>query len=324
MPEQKENSFADRLAQAIEKKGTPCIVGLDPRFRDIPHSLIEECRSTHGETLEGIARTLFLFNKNVIDLVAPLVPAVKPQIAFYEQYGPAGLQAYWDTITYAREQGLLVIADVKRNDIDSTVAAYSQAYLGEVPFWNDTKQPLFNADAVTVNPYLGTDGIKPFLTDCSAFGKGIFILVKTSNPSGREFQNLLTADGIPLYLHVARKCREWGQHLLGKSGFSSVGAVVGATFPEEAASIRRELPHAFLLVPGFGFQGGKADDLTAFFSEGRGALVNSSRGIIHSYTQEPFKSSYGEKHYQKAVVEALEKMIEQVHRVVTPQSTTSV
>ncbi|MBN2384966.1 orotidine-5'-phosphate decarboxylase [bacterium] len=314
MKQQTVISFADRLFQAIEQKKTPCIVGLDPRFSNIPSQIREAARAEYGPTIEGIARALFLFNQAIIDLVAPLVPAVKPQIAFYEMYGPAGMKAYLDTVRYARSRGLLVIADVKRNDIGSTVAAYSQAYLGTVPGWDNSKYTLFDADAVTVNPYLGSDGIKPFLDDCATYGKGIFILVKTSNPSSSEFQNLLVHD-TPLYIHVARKCRDWGDALIGKCGFSAVGAVVGATYPDEAVRVRQELPQAFLLVPGFGAQGGTAQDILPFFRDGRGALINNSRGIIHAYTQAPYKDTYGEQYFEKAVVEALELMITQVRTV---------
>jgi orotidine-5'-phosphate decarboxylase len=301
-------SFSDRLLTEIERKGNPCMVGLDPRFEDIPESIRESCRRTYGETLEAIGRSLFLFNKTIIDLVAAHVPAVKPQIAFYEMYGPEGIKAYLDTIAYARSQGLLVIADVKRNDIGSTVEAYSQAYLGRIPVWNGQKQPLFDADAVTVNAYLGYDGIKPFLDDCRDYGKGIFVLVKTSNKSSADFQNLLV-EGTPLYLRVAQKCAEWGESLRGQGGFSSVGVVVGATYPSEGLEIRKVLPGAFFLVPGYGVQGGKAEDIRQLTVKGKGVLVNSSRGIIHAYRQKPYDTEFGEARFKDAIVKALATMI---------------
>ncbi|MFC1852739.1 orotidine-5'-phosphate decarboxylase [candidate division CSSED10-310 bacterium] len=307
-------SFADKLIAAIEQKGTPCIVGLDPRFKDLPAAITQQCLDEYGETLTGITHSILRFNQQVIDIVSPYVPAVKPQIAFYEMYGPPGVQAYLETITYARQKGLLVIADVKRNDIGSTVAAYSNAFLGRVPFWNNQLKPVFNVDAVTVNPYLGSDGIQPFLDDCQKYGKGIFVLVKTSNPSSSEFQHL-PVEGEAFYLHVARKCKAWGENIMGNQGFSSVGLVVGATFPQEAIQIRKLLPQALFLVPGFGFQGGKAEDMKHFFINGRGAIINSSRGIIHAYRQEPYARKYGEEQYQQAIAESLQTMIRQVDQI---------
>lgn len=306
------NNFADRLNQAIKDKRTPCIVGLDTRFNQIPDIIRETNRKIYGETILGITNSIFDFNREVIDIIADYVPAVKPQIAFYELYGPAGIQAYLDTINYARKKGLIIIADVKRNDIGSTVKAYSQAYLGIPPGWDNAPQkPLFDVDAITVNPYLGSDGINPFLNDCEHFGKGIFVLVKTSNPSSSEFQNKLI-ENQPLYLHVAEKCREWGKNLIGKSHFSSVAVVVGATYPEEAEKIRSILPNAIFLIPGFGFQGGSAKQLQPFFIDGEGGVINSSRGIIHAYNQKPYSSAYGQANYREAINAALQKMIKQV------------
>lgn len=306
------SNFADRLYNAIQEKKSPCIVGLDPRIEDIPHIIREKSLKKHGNTPTAVADAILAFNREVIDIVAPSIPAVKPQMAFYEMYGPAGMQAFIDTVTYAREKGLLVIADVKRNDIGSTVAAYSNAYLGKVPRIEGEAAPLFDVDAVTVNGYLGTDGIKPFLKDCQLYGKGIFVLVKTSNPSSAEFQNIEAA-GKPLYHHVAEQCKKWGEELIGENGFSSVGVVVGATYPEEAVAVRSILPQAYFLVPGFGFQGGDASKLKLFFSKGQGVIINSSRGIIHAYRQQNFAEQYGEKRYHEAIAASLEKMNQQVH-----------
>lgn len=313
MTEEKRTPFADRLLEAIERKGNPCMVGLDPRFEDIPHSILERVRTAFGDTVEAAAHALFVFNREIIDIVADRVPAVKPQFAFYELFGAPGVKAFADTIRYARQKGLLTIADVKRNDIGSTVAASSHAFLGRTSIWDGREEAMFDADAVTVNGWLGSDGITPFLDDCQRYGKGIFVLVKTSNKSSAEFQNLLV-DGEPLYIHVARKCAQWGENHVGSRGFSSVGVVVGATYPAEAEAVRAVLPQAIFLVPGFGFQGGKAEDLQRFCHHGSGIIINSSRGIIHAYQQKPWSVQFGEEGYRQAISAALDDMIDNVRR----------
>ncbi len=266
--------FADRLVAAIQQKGTPICVGLDPRLDQIPSFIKNEKILEKGKTFEAVGESFLDFNKGIIDAVADLVPAVKPQFAFYLQYGFAGVQAFEETCKYAQEKGLIVIADAKCNDIGSTAEAYAQAFIGET----------FDCDAVTVNPYLGYDGVKPFIEVCKKRGKGIFVLVKTSNHSSSDLQDRMTEDHLRNYEVVAHLLESWGADEIGKSGYSSIGAVVGATYPEEAKRLRELMPHAYFLVPGYGAQGGKAADVKACFNkDGLGALINSSRDIIFAW-----------------------------------------
>lgn len=280
--------FADRLAAAIREKGSRVVVGLDPRLDRLP----AEFRRPSKE-IDAAGRALCDFNAAVIDIVAPHAVAVKPQVAFYEQLGPVGMLAYFATLRYAREHGLLVIGDVKRGDVPGTARAYAEAH-----------SVAFPADAVTVNPFFGTDGMEPFLETARERGGGLFVLVKTSNPRSGEIQDL-PVEGKPLYLHLAGKVAEWGAGLMGpESGLSSVGAVVGATHPEQAAEIRAALPRAFFLVPGYGAQGATSADLKPAFTEGgMGAVVNSSRGIVFAWERDPYKGMAWEKAVEKAVVD---------------------
>jgi len=327
-------NFADRLMDEIDAKHNPSCVGLDPRFDSIPRRIKEECRRKHGETFEGIGACILEFNKAIIDNVKDQVPAVKPQMAYYECYGPAGVKAFMDTVDHARKRGLLVIEDAKRNDIGDTAKAYSEGHLGTVSFWGG-RRACFDVDAITVNPYLGSDGVKPFVEDCAAHGKGIFVLVKNSNPSSGELQDLLSisehpalrdiqrevgeagnarlSDVIglmsqadrtvvaPNYISMASRVAEWGADVVGERGYSSVGAVVGATYPGEARTIRQTLPSAYFLVPGYGAQGGAAADaMTSFNADGYGAIVSSSRGIIHAYQTDQFKNRFKEDEFDRA------------------------
>ena len=300
------NNFADRLVAEIEAKGTPAVVGIDPRYELLPMPL----RRRHDEkrgSLRSLVSTIKDFSCEVIDIVAPLVPAVKPQIAFFEMYGWVGIQAYIEVARYAHRAGLLVIGDVKRSDIGSTAEAYAVGHLGQVAV-SGRLTDLWHEDAITVNPYLGTDGIEPFLQEVNERGKGIFVLTRTSNPSGAEIQNL-DAEGRPVYLHVASLVEKWGAASVGTKGFSSVGAVVGATQPEEAAQIRAALPNAMFLVPGYGAQGATVEDLRPCFRpDGLGAVVNSSRGVIFAYRRKPFDETYGERQWQQAVEAAAKEM----------------
>lgn len=256
--------FTDRLITAIKQKGAPICVGLDPRLEQIPNFIKK------GKSSEAAAEAILEFNKGIIDAVHDLVPAVKPQFAFYIQYGFSGVWAFEETCKYAQEKGLIVIADAKCNDIGSTAEAYARAFLGEM-----------NCDAVTVNPYLGYDGIKPFIEVCKKRGKGIFVLVKTSNKSSGDLQDRMTEDKLRNYEIMAQLLESWGADEIGESGYSSIGAVVGATFPAEAKKLRQLMPHAYFLVPGFGAQGATAADVKACFNkDGLGALINSSRDII--------------------------------------------
>ncbi len=296
----------DRMVEAIQKKGTPICVGLDPQMSFLPEHLTDAAYAQCGETLEGVAEAIWQFNKAIVDAVEDLVPVVKPQIAMYERYGIPGLEAYRKTVEYCRQKGLIVIGDVKRGDIGSTSAAYAAAHLGQVIVGSKQYAP-FDEDSCTVNPYLGSDGVAPFLQECASWEKGIFVLVKTSNPSSGEFQDRLvqTDDGKmrPLYELVGEKVNEWGSDpaLIGKSGYSEVGAVVGATYPEMGEVLRKIMPKSFILVPGYGAQGGTGKDLVPFFNEdGLGAIVNSSRGIIAAYKKMPYVETYGEEAFADA------------------------
>lgn len=292
----------NRLVNQIKQTNAPIVVGLDPQLGFLPEQIMKRAFSEHGETLEGVAEAIFEFNCGIVDAVADLIPAVKPQIAMYEQYGIPGLIAYEKTVTYCQNKGLIVIGDVKRGDIGSTSASYAAAHLGSVKIGENTFAP-FHEDFTTVNPYLGSDGIKPFLEVCEAENKGIFILVKTSNPSSGEFQDRLI-DGRPLYEWVGEKVNEWGG-APEACGYNAVGAVVGATYPEMGKTLRKIMPHSFILVPGYGAQGGKGKDLVPFFNEdGLGAIVNSSRGIIAAYKQEAY-AKFGAEHYADAARQAV-------------------
>ena len=271
------SNFADRLCAAVLRCGNPAVVGLDPRLELMPPFLLEQARYAEQPVRAAIRR----FHQIVLDEAAGRVAAVKPQIAFFEQYGLPGLEAFADTLDMARERGLLVIADAKRNDIDSTAAAYASAFLGAADVFGSS-MPAFDADALTVTPYLGQDTLEPFVAACREHGKGIFVLVKTSNPGSGDLQDLVTQDGRTVAERVADMVAETGATMLGESGYSSVGAVVGATYPEQARTLRARMPHAIILVPGYGAQGGgAADALPNFDARGMGAVVNASRAITY-------------------------------------------
>ena len=276
----------DRLITKIAQTQNPTVAGLDPKLAYIPSYIKEECFAKYGKTLEGAAAALLEFNKGLIDALCDIVPAVKPQAAYYEMYGWQGVKALHDTIAYAQEKGMFVITDGKRNDIGATMEAYATAHLGEVEVEGESFAP-FGADALTVNGYLGTDGIKPLLKVCNEKDAGIFVLVKTSNPSSGELQDRELADGDTIYRAMGKMCESWGEELPGKYGYSGVGAVVGATYPAQLEELRKAMPHTFFLVPGYGAQGGAADDVApAFDKRGLGAIVNSSRGIMCAWQKE--------------------------------------
>ncbi|MBN2087036.1 orotidine-5'-phosphate decarboxylase [Candidatus Peregrinibacteria bacterium] len=278
-------NFADRLTNRISDLANPTVVGLDPRLSQIPEFITEDAIDEFGETFEAAANAILEFNKGIIDAISDIVPAVKPQIAFYECYGHYGLWAYEETTKYAQEKGMLVIGDAKRNDIGSTAKAYAEGHLGLVDLFGESI-PSINTDALTVTPYLGSDGILPFTKVCAEQGKGIFVLVRTSNPSSDEIQSQPLGDYL-MDEHVANLVEGWGRDLIGDNGFSSVGAVVGATYPEEARVLRNVMPNQIFLVPGYGAQGGGAEDVRPCFHEnGTGAIVNSSRGIIFAYEKD--------------------------------------
>lgn len=299
----------NRLVEKIKKTNAPIVVGLDPMLDYIPTHVLQKSFSEFGETLEGAADAVWQFNKAIIDTTYDLIPAVKPQIAMYEQFGVEGLRAFQKTVDYCHEKDLVVIGDIKRGDIGSTSAAYAVGHLGKVKVGQNSYK-VFDEDFVTVNPYLGTDGIKPFVDICKEEDKGIFILVKTSNPSSGEFQDRLI-DGKPLYEHVAEKVALWGEGHMGKE-YSNIGAVVGATYPEIGKVLRKVMPKTFILVPGYGAQGGTGKDLTHYFNEdGLGAIVNSSRGIIAAYKQEKY-AGFGVGNFADASRQAVIDMTEDI------------
>lgn len=275
----------DRLIENIKATGNPTVAGLDPKLDYIPHEIKSKAFAEHGVTLEGASEALYQFNCGLIDALCDIVPAVKPQCAYYEMYGWNGMRALERTISYAQEKGMFVIVDGKRNDIGSTMEAYTKAFLGETEVLNETYEA-FHADALTVNGYLGSDGITPLFSACREKDKGIFVLVKTSNPSSGELQNQLIGE-VPVYGEMGNWCEEWGERLPGKYGYSGVGAVVGATYPEQLEELRGALPHTFFLVPGYGAQGGSAKSVApAFDQNGLGAIINSSRALMCAYQRE--------------------------------------
>lgn len=290
----------DRLIDEIIKKDNPSVVGLDPTLQMLPEGMKAKYFAEYGKTSEAAAKMFIEFNKNIINAIADIVPAVKPQVAMYEKFGEPGIHAYNETCRYAAEKGLVVIGDIKRGDISSTASAYA-AHLDGAEI-DDVREETWWEDSVTVNPYLGTDGIKPFTDACAAADKGIFVLVRTSNPSSSELQMLDLADGRKVYEAVGQLVEDWGKGLVGKHGYSEVGAVVGATHKEEGEHLRASLPHTFFLVPGYGAQGGTADDVVGFFdANGLGAIISSSRGITAAYKK---LEGYGEENYAEAAAAA--------------------
>lgn len=294
----------DRLIAAIRKKQNPTVAGLDPKLSYIPDFIKSASFAQYGETLAGAADAILTFNRGLIDALAPVVPAVKPQCAYYEQYGWQGMRALYETIRYAREKGLYVITDGKRNDIGATMEVYGQAHLGTTETGGQAV-PAFDGDALTVNPYLGTDGIAPLLPVCKARDRSIFVLVKTSNPSSGELQDRKLEDGRTLYATVGALCETWGEDTRGTDGYSRVGAVVGATYPAQLRELRAALPHTFFLVPGYGAQGGGAKDVApAFDNKGLGAIVNASRSILTAWQ----KVGAAQADYAKAAAEEAVRM----------------
>jgi len=307
--------FIDRLLEKIIERRNPAVIGLDPLIEYVPQSIREKYSLIYGNTLKACAEAILEFNKRLLDAVCDIIPAVKPQSAYYEMYGSEGIRTLIETIRYAREKGFVVIVDAKRNDIGSTSAAYSSAYLGRTDIGSGISQPVFNADALTVNGYLGVDGIKPMLECCDKYGKGIFVLVKTSNPSSVQLQDIVTDDGRRVYEVMADLVNEWGTGLIGKYGYSSVGAVVGATWPEQLKSLRGRMPHAFFLVPGYGAQGGSAADAAAAFdSNGLGAVINASRSLMCAYKLERWNKSFTHEEFADACREEAIMMKKELER----------
>ena len=301
-----------QLIEKIQKTKAPICVGLDPMLSYVPEHIQAAAFAQYGETLEGAAEAIWQFNKEIVDHTFDLIPAVKPQIAMYEQFGIEGLKVYKRTVDYCKEKGRVVIGDAKRGDIGSTSAAYATGHIGSVQVGSKTYSG-FDTDFLTVNPYLGTDGVKPFVDVCNSHDRGLFVLVKTSNPSSGEFQDRLI-DGRPLYEWVAEKVVEWGNASMD-GDYSNVGAVVGATYPEMSRILRNLMPHTYFLVPGYGAQGGTAEDLKHCFNkDGLGAVVNSSRGIIAAYKQEKYKK-FGTEHFAEASRQAVMDMVADINSV---------
>jgi len=301
----------NRLVEKIEQLEAPIVVGLDPMLDFVPQHIFSKAYSEKGENIEGVAEAIWQYNKGIIDATYDLIPAVKPQIAMYEQFGIEGLKVFKQTVDYSKEKGLVVIGDIKRGDIGSTSAAYATGHLGRVTVGGKTYRG-FDEDFITVNPYLGSDGVKPFIDVCKEENKGLFILVKTSNPSSGEFQDQLV-DGKPLYELVGKKVAEWGELHMGKD-YSYIGAVVGATYPEMGKILRAMMPKTYILVPGYGAQGGKAEDLVHYFNkDGLGAIVNSSRGIIAAYKQKGYEK-FGPEAYADASRQAVIDMREDLRQ----------
>ncbi|MFQ5810726.1 MAG: orotidine-5'-phosphate decarboxylase [Armatimonadota bacterium] len=312
-------NFADRLIEAAKTKRTSVVVGLDPRLGQIPSHLQDAARQSVGSDARGVAHCFLEFNRRIIDAVADSAVAIKPQIAFYEPYGAPGVECFIETIRHAREAGLLVIADAKRNDIGSTAEAYAAAFLGSTALWDGAEHSAFDADAITVNAYLGSDGVRPFVEAAKDNGRGLFVLVKTSNQSSGELQDVRvqSEEGEApetIFERLGRMVKEWGAEVVGEAGYSSVGAVVGATFPEQAKALRQMLPGVPFLVPGYGAQGATAADVACSFdADGLGAIVNSSRGIIFAYQQEEYAERYTETQFADAAGDAAAQMRDEIN-----------
>ena len=286
----------DRLINRIKELNNPTVIGLDPRYNLLPKCVLEK----YPNTLEGISDAIIEYNKALIDEIYDIIPAIKPQIAFYEMFGIHGMKAFEETCKYAKEKGMVVIADIKRGDIGSTAQGYSNAYLGKTKI-GDKEESIFDVDFVTVNPYMGTDCIKPFIDDCKKYDKGVFILVKTSNPSSGELQDIKLENGEEVYMKVAKLVKEWGKDLIGENGYSSIAAVVGATYPKQLEEIRKSAPNTYFLIPGYGAQGGKAEDIAfGFDKNGLGGIVNASRSLMCAYKSDMWKDKFKEEDYAKA------------------------
>ena len=308
----------DRLIEKIVEKQNPTVAGLDPKLDYVPQSIKSACFEKYGKTLEGAAAALLEFNKAIIDEIYDIVPAIKPQAAYYEMYGWQGVKALADTIAYAQSKGMFVMTDGKRNDIGATMDAYATAHLGLTEVGGELI-PAFGADALTVNGYLGTDGIAPLLEKCREYDKGIFVLVKTSNKSSGELQDLKLGSKT-VYATMGDMCEKWGSDNIGKYGYSAVGAVVGATYPEQLTEMRAALPHTFFLVPGYGAQGGGAEGVSKGFDKnGLGAIVNSSRAVMCAYKKEECDPHDFAKAARREVIRMKEDIISFLPKIALPE-----
>lgn len=291
-----EMNAIDNLIEKIKKTNNPTVMGLDPRYEMLPKCVTNK----YSQDLEGVAKAIIEYNKALIDATYDVIPAIKPQIAFYEMFGIPGMEAFKETCRYAKEKGMIVIADIKRGDIGSTAQGYSNAFLGRTPI-GEKEEAIYDVDFITVNPYMGTDCVKPFIEDCKKYNKGIFILVKTSNPSSGELQDLKLENNKEVYRQVTDLVEKWGEELRGEYDYSSIAAVVGATYPEQLEQIRKVAPHTYFLIPGYGAQGGKANDIAlGFDANGLGGIVNASRSLMCAYKSDRWKEQYTEEEYAKA------------------------
>lgn len=302
----------DVLIEKIKQTNNPTVMGLDPRYDMIP----ENIRNKYSKDLAGACDAILEFNKALIDATCDIIPAVKPQIAFYEMFGTKGIEIFKKTCEYAKQKGMVVIADIKRGDIGSTAAGYSNAYLGKTPL-GEKEEPIFDVEFITVNPYLGIDGVKPFIDDCKKYAKGMFILVKTSNPSSGELQDLKLETGKTVYEAVGELVNNWGKELIGENGYSSIGAVVGATYPQQLEELRKMMPNTYFLIPGYGAQGGKAEDIAlGFDKKGLGGIVNASRSLMCAYKQERWKDIYTEEQFAEATRAEAIRMKEELNKAI--------
>ena len=311
--------FSDRLDSAIQAKGNPICIGLDPRFDQLPATIRDAAMKQHGRTAKAVAEAFIAFNMAIVDAVADIIPVCKPQVAFYEEFGWEGMRAYEATIRYAKQKGLLVISDAKRGDIGATALSYARAHLGGESI--DGVNVGFDADALTVNPYMGRDTLEPYLEIGAAAGRGIFVLVKTSNAGSGDLQDLTVGEGTgskAVREHVAEMVQALGEKHRGECGLTDVGAVVGATYPEQARRLRELMPDTIFLIPGYGAQGASAKDAAAGFrNDGRGAIVNNSRGLIFAWKHTPYADSFGEKEFGSAIRAATLKMAEELKAALT-------
>lgn len=285
----------DLLIEKIKETNNPTVMGLDPRYEMLPECI----KNKYGKDVKSVCEGILEYNKNLIDNTYDIIPAVKPQIAFYEMFGIEGMKCFKETCKYAKEKGMIVIADIKRGDIGTTAAGYSNAYLGRT-LVGDSEESFYDIDWVTVNPYLGIDGVKPFIEDCIKYNKGIFVLVKTSNKSSGELQDLKLEDGKTVYEKVAELVNSWGEELIGEHGYSSVASVVGATYPIQIKKLREIMPNSYFLIPGYGAQGGKAEDIALGFENGLGGIVNASRSLMCAFKSDRWNDKFSDEEYAKA------------------------
>ena len=302
----------DILIDKIKKMNNPTVLGLDPRYNMVPECI----KSKYEKDFNGTMEAILEFDKRLIDSICDIIPAVKINTAFYEMFGFKGMQVFEEICKYAKEKDMIVIADAKRGDIGTTAQAYSNAFLGETPIANNETYIMGNIDFVTVNPYLGIDGVKPFIEDCKKYNKGIFVLVKTSNPSSGELQDLKLEDGKTIYAKVAELVNSWGEELIGEYGYSSISSVVGATYREQLEELRKIMPHSYFLIPGYGAQGGKAEDIALGFENGIGGIVNSSRGLMCAYKSDRWKEKYSEEQFAEATRAEAIRMREDLNQAI--------